>query len=541
MSVRKVWMRMPYLLIAILLSSRAIVTATLFLISSAALAATPEQIKASVQKGVAWLVAQQDPDGSWGQSQNSQVAKTGFAVVKLEDLAYELGKNPFQTDPAKPDYYVYSQNVIKGLNYIFANAKARTITPQPAGNPDTNGNQIGVYWGWLPAVHTYETGIAMMAIAASRAPDRLVTTGSQAGRSYKEVLQDAVDYFGFGQTDIGSADRGGWDYVEKDNESTRSDNSTSGYAVLGLRYAQSWGFKCTVPQFVKSELSIWIDAIQDDVNGDPNDGGSYYTATSPGWVNLLKTGNLLFEMAFVGDTATTPRVQAAIAYIQRHWDDPNWDPGWKGPALRNGPHYQAAYCLMKGFESLGIDTITVMRSGVPVVVDWFDDMSTAILGTQNADGSWPSDHYDWGDLKNGSLVYTLSTEWPLLTLERVVPPLEVAIDIRPGSFPNSISLVDKGVVPVAILTTNTAKGERLTFDAATVDPKTVRFGPAQAAPVQYVLEDVDKDGDTDMILHFKTQETGIKAGDTSAALTGKTLKGRAIAGADSVRTVPPGT
>lgn len=109
---------------------------------------------------------------------------------------------------------------------------------------------------------------------------------------------------------------------------------------------------------------------------------------------------------------------------------------------------------------------------------------------------------------------------------------EVSIDIKPGSFPNSINPRSKGKIPVAILTTDT-------FDATTVDETTVLFGPtgSEAAPVQVALEDVDGDLDTDMILHFNTQETGIVCGDTSASLTGQTFSGQAIEGSDSISTV----
>jgi len=122
----------------------------------------------------------------------------------------------------------------------------------------------------------------------------------------------------------------------------------------------------------------------------------------------------------------------------------------------------------------------------------------------------------------------------VFSLESVVPQpaaVPVAIDIKPGSYPNSINPKSKGVIPVAILTTSD-------FDAATVDPDTVLFGPAEAEPVHWALEDVDGDGDTDMVLHFKTQETGIAPGDTSATLTGQTYDGTPIKGTDSVNVVP---
>lgn len=79
----------------------------------------------------------------------------------------------------------------------------------------------------------------------------------------------------------------------------------------------------------------------------------------------------------------------------------------------------------------------------------------------------------------------------------------MAIDIKPGSSPNSINPKSKGRIAVAILTTDS-------FDATTLDPTTVLFGATgtQTAPVNSALEDTDVDGDTDMILHFNTQAHG---------------------------------
>ena len=106
----------------------------------------------------------------------------------------------------------------------------------------------------------------------------------------------------------------------------------------------------------------------------------------------------------------------------------------------------------------------------------------------------------------------------------------VEIDIKPGSDPNSINLNSKGVVPVAVLTTDD-------FDASTVDPDTVVF--AGATPVRWTLEDVDGDGDLDMLFHFKVQELDLTWASTEATLTGNTLGGQPISGTDTVRIVPP--
>jgi hypothetical protein len=54
------------------------------------------------------------------------------------------------------------------------------------------------------------------------------------------------------------------------------------------------------------------------------------------------------------------------------------------------------------------------------------------------------------------------------------------------------------------------------------------------------IEDVDNDGDLDMVLHFKTQETGIQYGDTEACLMGKTIDGKIIDACDTIVTVGKG-
>lgn len=116
-------------------------------------------------------------------------------------------------------------------------------------------------------------------------------------------------------------------------------------------------------------------------------------------------------------------------------------------------------------------------------------------------------------------------------LECVSAVIPVGIDIKPGSDPNSINPKSKGKIPVAILTSDE-------FQANTVDPSTVRFGPSGAKAVNKAgTEDVDKDGDLDLVLHFNSQETGIQCGDPSAVLTGATNSGQAIQGEDAIRTV----
>ena len=105
----------------------------------------------------------------------------------------------------------------------------------------------------------------------------------------------------------------------------------------------------------------------------------------------------------------------------------------------------------------------------------------------------------------------------------------VTIDVYPGRDANTLNLRSGGQIPVAILTGSS-------FDAAQVVPGTTRFGPAQAPAVRYRLRDVDRDGDDDLLLYFRIQQTGIACGETQASLTGETGDGTPIAGTDAILT-----
>jgi hypothetical protein len=122
----------------------------------------------------------------------------------------------------------------------------------------------------------------------------------------------------------------------------------------------------------------------------------------------------------------------------------------------------------------------------------------------------------------------------------VVLESQMAIDIKPGNEQNNINLKSNGVVPVAILTTEQ-------FDAATVDPATAQF--AGAAAQQWSLEDVDGDGDTDVIFHFRTQELNLDEQSQQATLTAQMKSqisimstarvsgGSVVSGTDTVRII----
>ncbi|MDO9073066.1 MAG: PEP-CTERM sorting domain-containing protein [Rubrivivax sp.] len=356
--------------------------AALGVMAGSAQAATEAQKRAAIDSGLAYLATQQQADGRWVYSGGAEDgASTGSALLAFLEEKPNWGVNAA----------AYQTVVDKGLNYLFAQAQAVAISNQPAGNPDTNGNGIGLKFvpGGVNGRDTYVTGLVLPAIAkaAFENPGALVTVGSQAGRTYAQVVQDTVDYFAYGQNDSGYA-RGGWRYYANSGD---ADNSTAQWPAIGMLYGQAVP-GVTVPGFVKTELKEWIDYIQNTTNG-----GSGYD--SPGnLVNEAKTGGLLVEMAFAGYDGTSTGAgdksdkAGALAYLNTHWKD-GPSATWDG----NFGHPYAMWSIYKGLETtIGMEDTTAITNlltdcgtlDAGDACNWFQDYAEWLVQSQNANGSW---------------------------------------------------------------------------------------------------------------------------------------------------------
>ncbi len=378
--------------------------AALYIDAPKADAATQTEIDTAIQKGLAWLATQQHPtDGYFGTSDT--LANTATVVLAFENEGHFPGGGT-----------TYSTVVEKGLDYIFSRAYKIPINVQTYGyagrydDPDTNGNGLGVYFEQSRAA--YETGMVMQTLVASNTPTREVTVGACTGMTYLEVVHDMVDWIAWAQCDA-DIGRGGWRYYPYNNSQGWSDNSVSQWPVLGLIAAEQWGLDA--PEFVKDELNIWIDYIQDDSSG-----GSGYEYP---WnmINISKTGGLLVEMYYAGDDKDTARAQAAINYINSRWNVSGPYDYWYG----NKGHPYAMFSVFKGLELMEVDTIPAApaNSDTPAG-DWWGDYCDYLVDHQIPVGS------DQG-LWYGYTYWNahMSTGWYIIILQATIFPVQVEVDV----------------------------------------------------------------------------------------------------------------
>jgi hypothetical protein len=112
----------------------------------------------------------------------------------------------------------------------------------------------------------------------------------------------------------------------------------------------------------------------------------------------------------------------------------------------------------------------------------------------------------------------------------------VQVDIKPGSYPNCFNINGNGVVPIAVLGSQTLNVGDINSTSLNFNGLQVRVKPNNQN--QCSIKDVNTDGVPDLVCQFQDSAAGWVAGSTAGSVTGLLNDGTAIRGTDSICIVP---
>ncbi|MBN2582416.1 MAG: hypothetical protein JXL80_05060 [Planctomycetes bacterium] len=318
-----------------------------------------------------------EPVAVWSSYSSYYASPSASAVLAFEiNGHYESGNE--DQDP-------YVTNVKRGLNWLFNGYYSSTSYPmlqayniavEPGGDPDVNGNGKGIEVrdsGYNPC---YEGGMIMDAIIASHTPDKSCGRdfdGDSQPETYREVIQDMVDMYSYGQYD--SATYGGWRYGWEQGP----DNSACQWAAIGMIPAeQEWD--CTIPQWVKNYNNGWLTTSY-------NVSGRYFGYTGTGAGNdssiACRPSGMVQMVMSVNDYLNDSRWIGSESWFVDNW-------AW---FVSRRTHY-GWYAFVKAMRLSGPDRIAAGQNEEELSngFNWYrgtGGMGWNLINTQESDGSWP--------------------------------------------------------------------------------------------------------------------------------------------------------
>jgi len=294
---------------------------------------------------------------------------------------------------------IYVDLVNKGLDKVTEDLRLINISPQQAGNPDSNDNGIGYFENGV-GTPQYTAGMMIMALVGSGDPDKLAATGPAAGKRYKDIVQDLVDYCAYAQAESNrGVNRGGWRYGTANFSS--SDNSFSQWCPMGMDEASlAWGNEFS--GFVKTENRFWTDYVQ-----NPADGTSGYSnSTNGNWDNdFTGTASIIAQMSSQGRAVDDADIVLALSGLNSRW----------GSRYQNG--FYSLYGVTKALRMTRDPANSAVRKTTDFVGanDWYADFSRFIIDRQRADGGWSDYGRNWVNGQSFSTAWAIEILTPALT------------------------------------------------------------------------------------------------------------------------------
>jgi hypothetical protein len=335
-----------------------------------------QELDAVVDRGLSYLAAHQNADGSFQTIPIGRPAVTSLCVMAFLSRGHHPGEGQ------------YASNIEAAIDYVlqFQDPESGAITPQMGGR--------GHFWN-RAAAYTHGICSTMLADcfpltgrlqyrqggdpdAAQRDQERHAAIDRAVRKSLQFTRNHQM------QPKQNGSDQGGWRYIDV-SMSNDSDLSVTAWMVMFLHSAKKSGF--TVPE-------SWVKSAVKYVHRT-------FSKKQHGFVYVLSEQNRHCTRATVGGgilclilsgEPMSPQIKEAVGWIFKHPFDPynaSWEPG-------DRYHYSAFYCG----QAMGL-------IGGPSFKDFYPGLLRVLSQHQHSDGSWDPERfqneYSYGEVYTTAL------------------------------------------------------------------------------------------------------------------------------------------
>ncbi len=307
--------------------------------------------------------------------------------------------------------------------------------------------------------------------------------------------------------------------------------SADGFSVIQIRNGQ--------PTFFYSNFDVFNTDVEGTIEVNPNWDDDYIgfalgfqpgDSTNSDAEYLLIDWKKYTQWYNFGDPSCTPGSYAyrglavsrvfGIPTADEFWGHTNFDSSCSD--LDNGLE-ELARGINLGYSSWANQTAYTFR---------FEFSATALKVYVNGAVEFDIP----GNFNNGRIAFYNFSQESVNYESYVVVMMDVDIDIKPGSDPNAFNNDGNGVIPVAILGSET-------FDVGLIIPESITMeGLAlkivgKANKYLYHYEDVNGDGYVDLVVQIQDEVGVFEPGEGVATVTGQLIDGRNFEGSDSIKIV----
>ena len=355
------------------------------LLASTAFAATPaEQTQATIDKALAFLKTQQQPDGGWQASERIPPAFTALALrAFVQDNKYDTKTDFVAKGFAKlVGYQSEDGGIYKDLlaNYNTAIAVSTLVrADDPAYKP-----QVDKAIAYLKRLQWTEDTKPEYVAPASKPADEF--TG-------KQVVKGTDDPF-----------YGGWGYGGRSRGAGRPDLSNTQFAIEALRDAGVSSDDPAMKKAIEFVTRCQNNSETNDRKWAGNDGGFVYgpsddrsgesmagaTKDADGQKRLRSMGTMSYaglkSMVYAGVDKNDPRVRAAWSWVNGHFTlEENAGLSAASPEKAKSGLFYGYLVMTKALHAYGEPMVKDVDGKT---VDWRVAFLDRMVSVQNPDGSF---------------------------------------------------------------------------------------------------------------------------------------------------------